>query len=71
MNGPMAMMIQASSAWAFAVGLSNLTLRVYRLGRESLDLPVFLWLPKTSSADRINTTRAGGDVQERAYAMRV
>jgi hypothetical protein len=27
MNGPMAMMPQASSAWTFAVGLSNLTLR--------------------------------------------
>jgi hypothetical protein len=28
LNGPMAMMPQASSAWAFAVGLSNLTLRL-------------------------------------------
>jgi hypothetical protein len=28
LNGPMAMMPQASSAWAFAVGLSILTLRV-------------------------------------------
>jgi hypothetical protein len=27
LNGPTAMMPQASSAWAFAVGLSNLTLR--------------------------------------------
>jgi hypothetical protein len=30
-----------------------------------------LWVPKTSSAGRINTTMAGRDVWERAYATRV
>jgi hypothetical protein len=30
-----------------------------------------LWVPKTSSAGRIHTTRAGCDVRERAYATRV
>jgi hypothetical protein len=29
-----------------------------------------VWVPKTASAGRINTTRAGGDVRERAYATR-
>jgi hypothetical protein len=31
----------------------------------------YLWVSKTSSAGRINTTRAGCDGQERAYATRV
>jgi hypothetical protein len=37
----MAMMPQASSAWAFAVGLSNLTLRelIVHLGGEFFRLP--------------------------------
>jgi hypothetical protein len=29
-----------------------------------------LWVPKTSSGGRINTTRAGCDVRQRAYATR-
>jgi hypothetical protein len=31
----------------------------------------YLWVPKTSSAGRINITTAGCDIQERAYATRV